>query len=168
MRASHTSPTPTYTSSDPAPSWKSPDGVSSLYLGDALELLAQVPDDSIDCIWTDPPYLLSNDGITCVGGRMVSVNKGDWDRSQGLEADHEFNVTWTAEAFRVLKPTGTIWVSGTLHVYPSVGMALRQNGFQAAERHRLGKDESAAEPGTSHFHALDGSGAVGEQGRKGQ
>ena len=130
MRASLTSPTPTYTSSDPAPSWKSPDGASSLFLGDALELLAQVPDDSIDCIWTDPPYLLSNDGITCVGGRMVSVNKGDWDRSQGLEADHEFNVTWTAEAYRVLKPTGTIWVSGTLHVYPSVGMALRQNGFR--------------------------------------
>ena len=48
----------------------------------------------------------------------------------GLEADHEFNVTWTAEAYRVLKPTGTIWVSGTLHVYPSVGMALRQNGFR--------------------------------------
>ena len=130
MRASLTSPTPTYTSRDPAPSWKSPDGASSLYLGDALELLAQIPDDSIDCIWTDPPYLLSNDGITCVGGRMVSVNKGDWDRSQGLDADHEFNVTWTAEAFRVLKPTGTIWVSGTLHVYPSVGMALRQNGFR--------------------------------------
>ena len=130
MRASLTSPTPTYTSSDPAPSWKSPDGASSLFLGDALELLAQVPDDSIDCIWTDPPYLLSNDGITCVGGRMVSVNKGDWDRSQGLDADHEFNVTWTAEAYRVLKPTGTIWVSGTLHVYPSVGMALRQNGFR--------------------------------------
>ena len=130
MRASLTSPTPTYTSRDPAPSWKPPDGASSLYLGDALDLLAQVPDDSIDCIWTDPPYLLSNDGITCVGGRMVSVNKGDWDRSQGLEADHEFNVTWTAEAYRVLKPTGTIWVSGTLHVYPSVGMALRQNGFR--------------------------------------
>ena len=130
MRASLTNPTPTYTSRDPAPSWKSPDGAAALYLGDALELLAQVPDNSIDCIWTDPPYLLSNDGITCVGGRMVSVNKGEWDRSQGLDADHEFNVTWTAEAFRVLKPTGTIWVSGTLHVYPSVGMALRQNGFR--------------------------------------
>lgn len=61
---------------------------------------------------------------------MVSVDKGDWDRSRGLEADHEFNLEWTRECYRVLKPTGTIWVSGTLHVYPSVGMALMQNGFR--------------------------------------
>ncbi len=112
------------------PAWSLDDPEAALYRGDALELLALVPDDSIDCIWTDPPYLLSNDGITCVGGRMVSVNKGEWDRSQGLDADHEFNLAWTAESYRVLKPTGTIWVSGTLHVYPSVGMALLQNGFR--------------------------------------
>ena len=112
------------------PAWSSVDGASAIYKGDALELFRGVPDDSVDCIWTDPPYLLSNDGITCVGGRMVSVNKGEWDRSRGLEADHEFHLAWTAEAFRVLRPTGTIWVSGTLHVYPSVGMALRQNGFR--------------------------------------
>lgn len=61
---------------------------------------------------------------------MVSVDKGEWDKSQGLEADHEFNLQWTRECYRVLKPTGTIWVSGTLHVYPSVGMALLQNGFR--------------------------------------
>ena len=113
-----------------APAWASPDDSAALYLGDALDLLARVPDESVDCVWTDPPYLLSNDGITCVAGRMVSVNKGEWDRSQGLDADHDFNLRWTAECHRVLKPTGAIWVSGTLHVYPSVGMALRRNGFR--------------------------------------
>ena len=154
MRASLTTLTATHAASDPPPTWASPDGASVLYWGDALDLLKSIPSDSIDCVWTDPPYLLSNDGITCVGGRMVSVNKGEWDRSQGLDADHEFNLAWTEEAYRVLKPTGTIWVSGTLHVYPSVGMALRQNGFQTAERHRLGEDEPAAESWASHVYAL--------------
>jgi len=110
--------------------WSSPGGVDRLYQGDALEVLARLPEESIDCVWTDPPYLLSNGGVTCVAGRMVSVNKGDWDRSRGIEADHEFNLAWTAACRRVLKPAGTLWVSGTLHVYPSVGMALIQNGFR--------------------------------------
>ena len=121
----------------PLPAWVSsqidftsgkPQGV--LYVGEALELLAKMPDESVDCIWTDPPYMLSNDGITCVSGRMVSVNKGEWDRSNGIDADHRFNLEWTKQCHRILKPTGTIWVSGTVHVYPSVGMALLQNGFR--------------------------------------
>ncbi len=84
----------------------------------------------VDCIWTDPPYLLSNDGITCVAGKMVKVNKGDWDRSRGVELDHEFNRSWLKACRRVLKPAGTIWVSGTLHVYLSVGMAMQQEGYR--------------------------------------
>ena len=111
-----------------SPALEVPHGL--LYLGNALDLLAQLPAESVDCVWTDPPYMLSNGGITCVAGRMVSVDKGEWDKSRGLEADHEFNLQWTRECYRVLKPTGTIWVSGTLHVYPSVGMALMQNGFR--------------------------------------
>jgi site-specific DNA-methyltransferase (adenine-specific) len=61
---------------------------------------------------------------------MVKVNKGDWDRSRGVELDHEFNKTWLAACYRVLKPTGTIWVSGTLHVYPSVGFAMQELGYR--------------------------------------
>jgi site-specific DNA-methyltransferase (adenine-specific) len=74
--------------------WESPTKSAQLYQGDSLQLLASLPAESIDCIWTDPPYNLSNDGITCVGGRMVKVNKGDWDRSRGLKADYEFHRTW--------------------------------------------------------------------------
>ena len=110
--------------------WSSPDGRASLHLGDALEVLSRLPAESVDCVWTDPPYLLSNGGVTCVAGRMVSVDKGDWDRSRGVDADHAFNLAWTAACRRVLKPAGTIWVTGTLHVYPSVGMALVRNGFR--------------------------------------
>ena len=112
------------------PIWTSPTGDASLYVGEAIDMLSRIPDETVDCVWTDPPYLLSNGGITCVAGRMVSVDKGDWDKSRGIEADHQFNLEWTAECYRVLKPTGTIWVSGTIHVYPSVGMALLRNGFR--------------------------------------
>lgn len=110
--------------------WKSEDGRSHLYLGDSLEWMRALPPDSVDCIWTDPPYLLSNDGITCIAGKMVNVNKGEWDRSRGVDLDHEFNRTWLAACHRVLKPSGAIWVSGTLHVYLSVGMAMQQLGFR--------------------------------------
>ncbi|WP_448560828.1 DNA-methyltransferase [Trichothermofontia sp.] len=110
--------------------WQFSDGLSCLYHGDSLEIMASLPAESVDCIWTDPPYNLSNDGITCVAGRRVTVNKGEWDRSQGIELDHEFNKTWLAACYRLLKPTGTIWVTGTLHVYPSVGFAMQQLGFR--------------------------------------
>jgi site-specific DNA-methyltransferase (adenine-specific) len=110
--------------------WQSKDLNSSLYSGESLEWLASLAPESVDCVWTDPPYLLSNDGITCIAGKMVKVNKGEWDRSRGVELDHEFNRTWLKACHRVLKPNGSIWISGTLHVYLSVGMALQQEGFR--------------------------------------
>ena len=110
--------------------WKGEGGKSFLQLGDSLASMQNLPPGSVDCIWTDPPYLLSNDGITCVAGRMVKVNKGEWDRSRGIDLDHEFNRTWLGECFRILKPNGSIWISGTLHVYLSVGMAMQQIGFR--------------------------------------
>ena len=110
--------------------WKSVDGQSVLYQADSLELMATIPPDSIDCIWTDPPYLLSNDGVTCVAGKRVSVNKGEWDRSGGVDSDHMANLIWLRACHRILKPAGTIWITGTLHIYLSVGMALQQLGFR--------------------------------------
>ena len=113
-----------------AVAWQSEDGQSRLYHENSMEIMASMPDDCIDCIWTDPPYLLSNDGFTCVAGKRVKVNKGEWDRSQGIELDHKSNLAWLSECYRILKPTGTIWVTGTLHVYLSVGMAMLQLGYR--------------------------------------
>ena len=101
-----------------------------LFEGDSLELLETLDPESIDCIWTDPPYRLSNDGNTCVGGTWKSVNKGKWDRSQGVQQDLEWNRSWLKACHRVLTPAGTIWVTGTVHIYPSVGMALQELGFR--------------------------------------
>ena len=110
--------------------WCSDDGDSSLYRGDQLALMAGLPDASFDCIWTDPPYFLSNNGTTCVAGRRATVNKGKWDRSHGIDEDHAFNLEWLTECYRLLTPAGTIWVSGTQHIYFSVGMALQQIGYR--------------------------------------
>ncbi len=101
-----------------------------IYQGDCLAILAAVPEGSVDLIFADPPYFLSNDGITCHAGRMVSVNKGQWDRSRGPDANHDFNRAWLAACQRVLKPNGTIWVSGTAHVIHSVGFAMQQLGYK--------------------------------------
>jgi len=101
-----------------------------IFQGDCLEILAAIPAEQVDLIFADPPYFLSNGGITCHAGRMVSVNKGEWDRSRGPDANHEFNRAWLAACQRVLKPNGAIWVSGTSHVIHSVGFAMQQLGFK--------------------------------------
>lgn len=103
---------------------------SKLYLADSLERLKDFPAEFVDVIFADPPYFLSNDGITCKGGKMVSVNKGDWDKISSLEDKHKFNLDWIRLCRRILKPNGTIWISGTLHNIYSVGMALEQTDFK--------------------------------------
>lgn len=101
-----------------------------LFFGDCIKILEQVPENCVDVIFADPPYFLSNGGITCYAGKMVSVNKGKWDESRGVEENHVFNLTWLQACQRVLKPNGTIWVSGTTHVIYSVGYAMQQLGFK--------------------------------------
>lgn len=114
----------------PPPAFHDPVHHLKIYQGDCLEILAAIPENSVDLIFADPPYFLSNGGITCHAGRMVSVNKGAWDRSRGPDANHEFNRAWLAASQRVLKPNGSIWVSGTSHVIHSVGFAMQQLGFK--------------------------------------
>lgn len=97
---------------------------------DVFNAIKDINDKSIDMIFADPPYFLSNDGITCSGGKMVSVNKGEWDKSVSLQEKHKFNKKWIKECFRVLKDEGTIWISGTLHNIYSIGMALEEEGFK--------------------------------------
>ena len=102
-----------------------------VYLTDCVKLMNIMPAGSVDAVFADPPYRLSNGGVTVKNGRLESVEKGAWDRSLGsFERDHEFNVRWLGEARRVLKPGGTIWVTGTHHVIFSLGFALQSLGFR--------------------------------------
>ena len=102
----------------------------TLYKGDSLKILKNIKPKSIDVIFADPPYFLSSNGITCSGGKIVSVNKGDWDKSITLKEKHNFNKKWIKLCKDVLKDDGTIWISGTMHNIYSIGMALEENGFK--------------------------------------
>ncbi len=101
----------------------------ALYNADCIEIMKRFPDNYIDMIFADPPYLLSNNGITCHAGKMVSVNKGNWDKSNGFKNDLLFHEKWISECRRILKPEGTIWISGTNHSIYLCGYLLQKLNF---------------------------------------
>ena len=102
----------------------------NLYVADCMKKMARMKANSIDLIFADPPYFLSTeDGVTCHSGKMVSVDKGEWDRSKSIKEMHAFNRKWIRQCFRLLKPSGSIFISGTFHNIYSVGMSLQQEGF---------------------------------------
>lgn len=100
-----------------------------LYNTDVLSLLSQFAANSIDMVFADPPYNLSNGGFTLHAGKMVSVNKGDWDKSKGFQDDYNFHYKWIKAIRRILKPHGTLWVSGTYHSIYQCGYALQSLGY---------------------------------------
>lgn len=109
--------------------YKSSDRDFTLLQGDCVELLNQF-DFKFDMIFADPPYFLSNGGISVQSGKQVSVNKGGWDKSQGFEKDNEFNRKWLSACRSHLKDDGTIWISGTYHNIFSVAQMLNELDFR--------------------------------------
>ena len=97
--------------------------------GDTFELLKQF-NFKFDMIFADPPYFLSNGGISCQAGKVVSVNKGEWDKGGDLEYIETFNKDWISLCREKLKENGTIWISGTYHNIFSVANALTTLGFK--------------------------------------
>ncbi len=108
--------------------YDAPEHSVRLLKGNCVDILNQGRENSVDMIFADPPYFLSNGGITCHAGKMVSVNKGKWDKSKGVAENHKFTLEWLKACQRVLKPNGTIWVSGTTHIIYSVGFAMQELG----------------------------------------
>ncbi|MCZ0931956.1 MAG: site-specific DNA-methyltransferase [Oligoflexia bacterium] len=101
-----------------------------LYHGSCLDILKSLPENSVDMIFADPPYNLSNGGFSVHSGRRVNVHKGDWDQSSGIDEDFAFHSSWIKACRRVLKPTGTIWISGTYHSIYQCGFALQMAGYR--------------------------------------
>lgn len=101
-----------------------------LILGDTFAMLKKIRPGSVNMIFADPPYFLSNDGITCHSGEMVSVNKGDWDHGFTTEEKYAFNRKWIHKCKDLLAPNGSIWISGTYHNIYSIGWALEKEGFK--------------------------------------
>lgn len=128
-------------------------GDATLYRGDCIEVMNSLLEKSVDMVFADPPYNLSNGGYTVHAGRRVSVNKGEWDRSEGAEMDFEFHMAWIAACRRVLKDTGTIWISGTYHSIFSCGHALNLQGFRVLNDISWYKPNAAPNLGRRMFTA---------------
>ena len=114
---------------DSKPFYQSPAGDFKLYYGDCMELLPPL-NDKVDMVFADPPYFLSNGGISVQSGKIVSVNKGEWDKGISIDEMHAFNMKWIGLCREVLTDNGTIWVSGTYHNIFSVANALASLGFK--------------------------------------
>ena len=114
---------------DSKPFYQSSAGDFKLYYGDCMELLPLL-NDKVDMVFADPPYFLSNGGISVQSGKIVSVNKGEWDKGISIDKMHAFNMKWIGRCREILTDNGTIWVSGTYHNIFSVANALASLGFK--------------------------------------
>lgn len=101
----------------------------TLVKGDCIKILSQL-EFQFDMIFADPPYFLSNNGISVQSGKQVSVNKGEWDKSHGFDKDNEFNHQWLSICRDKLKENGTIWISGTYHNIFSVAQMLTELNYK--------------------------------------
>jgi site-specific DNA-methyltransferase (adenine-specific) len=111
------------------PYFKSSDENFNLLLGNTMELLQQF-NHKFDMVFADPPYFLSNNGLSIQSGKIVSVNKGEWDKSEGFEHLNEFNRKWLSLVRDKMKDDATIWISGTLHNIFSIGQLLIELDFK--------------------------------------
>lgn len=111
------------------PYFKSSDKNFYLLHGNTMELLPQF-EHKFDMVFADPPYFLSNNGLSIQNGQIVSVNKGKWDKSEGFEFINDFNRKWLSLVRDKMKEDATIWISGTMHNIFSVGQILTELGFK--------------------------------------
>ncbi len=111
------------------PYFKSKDKNFYLLHGDTMDLLPQF-EHKFDMVFADPPYFLSNNGLTIENGKIVSVNKGKWDKSEGFEFINNFNRKWLSLIRNKMKEDATIWISGTMHNIFSVGQILTELDFK--------------------------------------
>lgn len=111
--------------------FKHKDTETQLHNGDCVDIMREeIEDGSVDVIFADPPYFLSDgSNRTVLGGKIVKLDKGEWDRDKGHKENYAFHERWIEECHRVLKDTGTIWVAGTYHSIFYCGTVLKSFGF---------------------------------------
>lgn len=111
------------------PYYTSPSKDFLLANGDSFKLLKEF-DFKFDMIFADPPYFLSNGGISLQSGKVVSVDKGEWDKGMSQDEVMAFNMEWLRLCRDKLKDNGSIWISGTYHNIFSVAHSLTFLGYK--------------------------------------
>lgn len=111
------------------PFYKSSNRDFTIVNGDCFDMLSQF-EFKFDMIFADPPYFLSNGGISYQAGKVVCVDKGEWDKSGTPESIMEFNRKWLFLCRKKLKDNGTIWISGTHHNIFAIANVLQELGYK--------------------------------------
>lgn len=109
--------------------YKSPAQDFCLAQGDSFQLLKDFS-FKFDMIFADPPYFLSDGGISVQSGKVVCVDKGDWDKAKTPEEIMAFNREWLSLCRDKLKENGSIWISGTYHNIFSIANCLTELGYK--------------------------------------
>ena len=109
--------------------YKSDNHDFTLVQGDCTEILPQF-DFQFNMIFADPPYFLSNGGLSIQNGQIVSVNKGKWDEGTDIDEIDEFNLKWLKLAKNALSNNGSVMISGTYHNIFSIGRALQKLDYK--------------------------------------
>ena len=97
---------------------------------DCFVALQSIIDKSCNAIFADPPYFLSNGGISVNSGRVVCVDKGEWDKGGTPEYIYSFNKQWLSLCREKLTDNGSIWISGTYHNIFAVANCLTELGYK--------------------------------------
>ncbi|MEM1274237.1 MAG: site-specific DNA-methyltransferase [Pseudomonadota bacterium] len=104
--------------------------LNSILSGDCIDEMKHLPAGSVDLVFADPPYNLQLKGsLHRPNNTMVDAVDDDWDRFDSFGAYDAFTHAWLAEARRVLKPNGAIWVIGSYHNIFRVGASMQDLGF---------------------------------------
>jgi modification methylase len=101
-----------------------------IIVGDCIEVLAGLPEKSVDLVFADPPYNLQLGGeLLRPDNSKVDAVDEEWDRFDSFEAYDTFTRAWLAACRRVLKDDGALWVIGSYHNIFRVGCAVQDLGF---------------------------------------
>lgn len=101
-----------------------------LYNDDCIKVMKTLDSESIDMIFADPPYFLSNGGKSISSGKVVSVNKGEWDKKENYQNVQKFTFEWLNECYRLMKNKSSIWVTGTHHNIFDIKEKMDKIGFK--------------------------------------
>ena len=106
------------------------DQMNTILVGDSIALMRDLPSESVDMVFADPPYNLQLEGdLVRPNNTKVDAVNDDWDHFASFEAYDRFSHDWLTEARRLLKPEGTLWVIGSYHNIFRVGSLLQDIGF---------------------------------------